>query len=36
MGATKSGDQKVKRGEVFVEFAGKTGFPGFGFSQGDN
>jgi hypothetical protein len=37
MSAAKSGDQEVRAGEVFVESAGKTGFPGFGFSrQGDN
>jgi imidazolonepropionase-like amidohydrolase len=37
MGAAKSGDQEVRVGEVFVESAGKTEFPGFGFfRQGDN
>jgi hypothetical protein len=30
--AAKSGVQDVRVGEVFVECAGKTGFPGFGFS----
>jgi ribosomal protein L27 len=32
MGVAKSGDQEVRVGEVFVECAGQTGFPGFGFS----
>ena len=37
MGAARSGNQEVRGGEVFVEGAGKTGFPGFGFfRQGDN
>ena len=37
MGAAKSGGQEVRVGEVLVECAGKTGFPGFGFfRQGDN
>jgi hypothetical protein len=31
--AAKSGGQEVRVGEVFVECAEKTGFPGFGFSQ---
>src|SRR5690348_12960603 len=30
-GAAKSGGQEVRVGEVFVECAQKTGFPGFGF-----
>jgi hypothetical protein len=35
--AANSGGQEVRVGEVFVECAGKTGFPGFGFfRQGDN
>jgi hypothetical protein len=35
--AAKSGGQEVRVGEVFVECAEKTGFPGFGFSlQGNN
>jgi hypothetical protein len=35
--AAKSGGQKVRVGEVFVECAEKTGFPGFGFfRRGDN
>ena len=35
--AAKSGGQELRVGEVFVECAGKTGFPGFGFfRQGDN
>src|ERR1035438_7101502 len=32
MGAAKSGGQEVRVGEMFVECAEKTGFPGFGFS----
>jgi hypothetical protein len=37
MGAAKSGGQEVRVGEVFVECAEKTRFPGFGFFwQGDN
>jgi hypothetical protein len=36
MGAAKPGEQQVRAGEVLVERAGKTGFPGFGwFRQGD-
>jgi hypothetical protein len=35
--AAKSGGQEVGVGEVFVECAEKTGFPGFGFFlQGNN
>jgi hypothetical protein len=35
--AAKSGGQEVRVGEVFVECAEKTGFPGFGFFlQGNN
>jgi hypothetical protein len=32
MGAAKSGGREVRTGEVFVESAEKTGFPGFGVS----
>jgi hypothetical protein len=31
MGVAKRGDQEVRLGEVFVECAEKTEFPGFGF-----
>jgi hypothetical protein len=31
MGIAKRGDQEVRRGEVFVECAEKTEYPGFGF-----
>jgi hypothetical protein len=33
MGGAKLGDQEVTGGEVFVEWIGKTGFPGVGFSR---
>jgi hypothetical protein len=37
MGAPKAGGQEVRVGEVFVECAEKTRFPGSGFFwQGDN
>jgi hypothetical protein len=37
MGTAKSGGQEVRVGEVFVECAGKTGFPGLGFfRQGED
>jgi len=29
----KSGGQEVRVGEVFMEYAEKAGFPGFGFSR---